>query len=121
MPSKKSYLNQSDVAKILAAADAHAQKNNWEVSISVVDDGGHLLGFVRRDNAPPISTYISQEKAKAAALGKRESKVYEDVINNGRFSFINATAMVLKSPEQVLPPSVFNCHRPKLTGHNVAL
>ncbi|MBU3542137.1 MAG: heme-binding protein [Burkholderiaceae bacterium] len=94
MPSKKSYLNQSDVAKILAAADAHAQKNNWEVSISVVDDGGHLLGFVRRDNAPPISTYISQEKAKAAALGKRESKVYEDVINNGRFSFINATAML---------------------------
>ena len=55
MPSQKAYLNQTDVKKILAAADAHAEKNNWGVSIAVVDDGGHLLGFTRRDACPTIS------------------------------------------------------------------
>ena len=94
MPSQKAYLNQSDVKKILAAADAHAEKNNWGVSIAVVDDGGHLLGFTRRDVCPTISTYIAQEKAKASALGRRETKVYEDTINGGRQSSLNATAVL---------------------------
>ncbi len=94
MPSQKAYLNQSDVKKILAAADAYAEKNNWGVSIAVVDDGGHLLGFTRRDACPTISTYIAQEKAKASALGRRETKVYEDIINGGRQSFLNATAVL---------------------------
>jgi len=90
VPSQRAYLNQSDVKKILAAADAHAEKNNWGVSIAVVDDGGHLLGFTRRDACPTISTYIAQEKARTAAMGKRESRVYEEIINNGRTSFLSA-------------------------------
>ncbi len=94
MPGQKPYLNQSDVQKILAAANAHAEKNNWAVSIAVADDGGHLLGFIRRDGCPTISTYIAQEKAKASALGRRESKVYEDIINGGRQSFMNATPVL---------------------------
>lgn len=94
MPGQKPYLNQQDAKKILEAANAHAEKNNWAVSIAVVDDGGHLLGFTRRDRCPTISTYISQEKAKASALGRRESKVYEDIINGGRHSFMNATPVL---------------------------
>ncbi|MEY4482297.1 MAG: hypothetical protein RIQ84_1459 [Pseudomonadota bacterium] len=94
MPGQKPYLNQQDAKKILEAANAHAEKNNWAVSIAVVDDGGHLLGFTRRDGCPTISTYISQEKAKASALGRRESKVYEDIINGGRHSFMNATPVL---------------------------
>jgi uncharacterized protein GlcG (DUF336 family) len=94
MPGQKPYLNQTDVQKILVAANAHAEKNNWAVSISVVDDGAHLLGFIRRDGCPTISAYISQEKAKASALGRRESKIYEDIINGGRQSFMNATPML---------------------------
>ena len=90
MPGQKAFLHQADAQRILAAANAHAEQNNWGVSIAVVDDGGHLLAFTRRDAAPTISTYISQEKAKTAALGRRESKVYEDIINGGRYSFMNA-------------------------------
>ncbi|MFM6923143.1 MAG: GlcG/HbpS family heme-binding protein, partial [Polynucleobacter victoriensis] len=37
---------------------------------------------------------IAQEKAKASALGRRETKVYEDIINGGRQSFLNATAVL---------------------------
>ena len=94
MPGQKPFLNQADVQRILVAANAHAEKNNWAVSISVVDDGGHLLGFIRRDGCPTISAYISQEKAKVSALGRRESKIYEDIINGGRQSFMNATPML---------------------------
>jgi glc operon protein GlcG len=86
----KSFLTHADVDKILATSRAEALKNNWAVSIAVVDDGGHLLGLVRLDGAAPISSYICTEKARTAALGRRESRVYEEVINNGRTSFLSA-------------------------------
>jgi glc operon protein GlcG len=86
----KSVLQAADVAKIIAAADKEAAANNWAVTIAVVDDGGHLLGLTRRDGAPPISAHIAPAKAHTAALGRRESKVYEDVINQGRYSFLSA-------------------------------
>jgi uncharacterized protein GlcG (DUF336 family) len=46
------------------------------------------------DGAAPVTTYISQEKAKAAALGRRESKIYEDIINQGRTAFLGATPVL---------------------------
>jgi glc operon protein GlcG len=89
----KSCLSQAEVQKILAASAAEAKTNNWAVSIAVCDDGGHLLGMIRLDNAAPISAHICQAKAKTAALGRRESKVYEDVINGGRTSFLSAPVL----------------------------
>ncbi|MEC4721086.1 heme-binding protein [Noviherbaspirillum sp. CPCC 100848] len=86
----KPILTLDDVKKIAAAAEAEAKANNWAVSISVVDDGGHLLWLQRLDNAAPVSASIAPAKAKTAALGRRETKVYEDMINNGRYSFITA-------------------------------
>ena len=89
----KPYLQAADVRAILDAAQNHAQNQKWSVSIAVVDDGGHLLGFVRLDGAPPISAHIAPAKAHTAAMGRRESKGYEDVINQGRISFLSATAI----------------------------
>jgi glc operon protein GlcG len=89
----KFCLSQAEVQKILAASAAEAKANNWAVSIAVCDDGGHLLGMIRLDNAAPISAHICQAKAKTAALGRRESKVYEDVINGGRTSFLSAPVL----------------------------
>ena len=83
-------LELSDVQAIAAAAQAEAQKNNWAVSIAIVDAGGHLLHFQRMDGAAPVSSHIAPAKANTAALGQRESKVYEDVINGGRYSFLSA-------------------------------
>lgn len=85
----KPVLEHADVKKMLAAAVAHAQKKNWPVTIAIVDDGGHLLGLERLDGAAPISAHIAPAKAKTAALGCRESKGYEDVINNGRTAFLS--------------------------------
>ena len=48
------------------------------------------MGLRRMDGCATISSYIAPEKARTAALGRRESKVYEDIINNGRISFLSA-------------------------------
>ncbi len=86
----KSVLQLADVKKIAAAAEAEALANNWPVVIAIVDDGGHLLWLQRLDGVAPISAHIAPAKAATAALGRRESKIYEDVINNGRTSFLSA-------------------------------
>ena len=85
----KSTLEYADVVAISAAAEAEAIKNNWAVTIAIVDDGGHLLSLRRLDGAAPISAHIAPAKANTAAVGRRESKVYEDVINGGRVSFLS--------------------------------
>ena len=89
----KPTLELADVKRIAAAAEAEALAHGWAVSIPVVDDGGHLLWLQRLDGAPPISAQIAPAKAQTAALGRRESKVYEDVINGGRYSFLSAPAV----------------------------
>jgi uncharacterized protein GlcG (DUF336 family) len=86
----KQVLTLEEVKKIAAAAETEALAHNWAVTISVVDDGGNLLWLQRLDGAAPISAHIAPAKARTAALGRRETKVYEDMINNGRFSFITA-------------------------------
>ena len=89
----KQMLSLDDVKKIAAAAEAEALANNWPVVIAIVDDGGHLLWLQRLDGTAPISADIAPAKARTAALGRRESKIYEDIINNGRFSFISAPTL----------------------------
>lgn len=86
----KPILTLDDVKKIAAAAEAEAVKNNWAVTIAIVDDGGHLLWLQRMDGVAPISSHIAPSKAKTAALGRRESRVYEEMINTGRVSFLSA-------------------------------
>ncbi len=86
----KAVLESADVKAIAAAAEAEALQNNWAVTIAIVDDGGHLLHLQRLDGAPPISAHIAPAKANTAAMGRRESKIYEDIINGGRVSFLSA-------------------------------
>jgi glc operon protein GlcG len=86
----KAVLDIADVKLIAAAAEAEALKHNWAVTIAIVDDGGHLLWLQRLDGAAAISAHIAPAKAHTAAMGRRESKIYEDVINQGRVSFLSA-------------------------------
>jgi len=89
----KPFLELADVKAIAAAAEAEALKNKWPVSIAIVDDGGHLLWLQRLDGAGPISAQIAPGKAHTAALGRRESRVYEEMINGGRVSFLSAPGL----------------------------
>jgi len=87
---QKSMLTIEDAMRVMDGAVAEAKKNRWAVAIAIVDDGGHLLQFARLDGTPPASAYIAPEKARAAALGRRETKIYEDMINQGRNAFLSA-------------------------------
>ena len=89
----KPMLSLDDVKRIAAAAEAEALANGWAVTIAIVDDGGHLLWLQRLDGAAPVSAHIAPAKARTAAMGRRETKVYEDMINQGRTSFLSAPAV----------------------------
>ncbi len=91
--NNKPTLTAEDARAIAAAAEAEATRNAWQVTIAVVDDGGHLLWLQRLEGAAPISAEIAPAKARTAALGRRESKVYEDMINQGRTSFLSAPTL----------------------------
>jgi glc operon protein GlcG len=92
----KPVLTDEDVRKMADAAQAHAQANQWNVTIAILDDGGHLLHLRRLDGAAPSTVEIAIGKGRTAALGRRETKIYEDVIKQGRTAFLSAplTAML---------------------------
>ncbi|MES2957181.1 MAG: heme-binding protein [Pseudomonadota bacterium] len=91
--NSKPMLSLDDVKRIAVAAEAEALANRWAVTIAVVDDGGHLLWLQRLDGAAPVSAHIAPAKARTAAMGRRETKVYEDMINQGRTSFLSVPAV----------------------------
>jgi glc operon protein GlcG len=86
----KPVLTADDAQRMGDAAAQEAIRNQWSVAIAIVDDGGHLLWMKRLDGTPAASSFIAPAKARTAALGRRESKAYEDVINGGRTSFLSA-------------------------------
>jgi uncharacterized protein GlcG (DUF336 family) len=86
----KPVLEFADVKKIAAAAEAEALSNQWAVTIAIVDDGGHLLHLSRLDGAAPLTSHMAPAKANTAAMGRRESRIYEELINGGRTSFLSA-------------------------------
>lgn len=86
----KPLMTLEDAKRMAAAAEAEAQSHQWNVVIAICDDGGHLLLLHRLDGVAPISSTIAPAKARAAALGKRDTKLYEDMINQGRTAFLSA-------------------------------
>jgi glc operon protein GlcG len=90
---QKPFLTLSDARRVANAAEAEAIANQWAVTIAIVDDGGHLLWLQRLDGAAPISAQIAPAKARTSSLGRRESKVYEEMINGGRSAFLSAPAL----------------------------
>ncbi|MGV8568226.1 heme-binding protein [Pseudomonas asiatica] len=97
----KPVIGQAEVAKVLTAARQEAQAQQWNVTIAVVDDGGHPLALERLDGCAPASAYIAMEKARTAALGRKETRDYEEMVNGGRTAFV--TAPLLTSLEGGVP------------------
>lgn len=86
----KAVLSCADVTSILDAAQAFAESHQWAVTIVVTDDGGHLLGLRRLDGAAPMTAHMATAKAQTSALGRRESRLFEEAINGGRYAFLSA-------------------------------
>jgi glc operon protein GlcG len=81
-------LTLADCETIAAAALAEARRNKWIVAVAILDDGGHLLHFARMDGASPGSAAISVEKARTAAVTRRNSGVWEERIKQGRTALL---------------------------------
>jgi uncharacterized protein GlcG (DUF336 family) len=90
----KPSLTLADVKKMMAACEAEAAKNKWAVAISIVDEGGFLLGFQKMDGAPTISGEVSMGKARTSAMTKRPSKFFEDRVKE-RPAFVTFPAGLL--------------------------
>jgi len=91
--NSKPTLASEDVRRVAAAAEAEARQHGWAVTIAIVDDGGHLMWLQRLDGAAPISAQIAPAKARTAALGRRESRDYEEMINGPRTAFLSAPGL----------------------------
>lgn len=73
------------VAKEIAAASSRfAQKNKWNVAITVVDDGGHMVYFERMDGVQTGSIEVAIRKAKTAVAFKRPTRLFEEAVADGR-------------------------------------
>jgi uncharacterized protein GlcG (DUF336 family) len=81
-------LTLEDCLKIHAAAEAEARRNNWNVAIAILDDGGHLLHFARMDGATPANAGIAIEKGRTAAFSRRSSGKWEEMVKSGRTSMM---------------------------------
>lgn len=76
-------VNLEQTRKVLAAAEAEAIKQGWNVAIAVVDTAGNLVGFIKRDDTQSASVLVAQDKARTAALYKRPSKAFQDMVAGG--------------------------------------
>jgi|KBSMisStaDraftv2_1062788.scaffolds.fasta_scaffold18675_5 uncharacterized protein GlcG (DUF336 family) len=80
----KKALTLEAAKKIATAAEAEAKKNNWNVVIAIVDDGGHLVYLQRIDGTQTGSIDVAIKKAQTAISFKRPTKVFEDAVAGGR-------------------------------------
>ena len=69
--------------KAAAPAIAEARKNNWTMAVAVADPSGELVYFERMDNTQTGSVSVAQDKARSAAMFKRPTKAFQDVVAAG--------------------------------------
>lgn len=89
---QRPMLTLEDCKKISAAAEAEARKNNWNVCIAILDDGGHLLHLARMDGATPANARIAVEKGRTSAETRRSTANWQE--------------RVAKRPEMLRMPNV---------------
>lgn len=79
-------LQRAQVA--INAVVAEANKRDWKMNVAVVDSGGNLVAFQRMDGAMLASIQIAEHKARAAAIFRRETKVFENAIQVNNFNYL---------------------------------
>ena len=89
----KRILGLSDAKRVAAAAEAEAQRNNWDVVIAVVDDGGHLM-YLQREKAQLGSIDVAINKAKVALMFRRPTQFWEEMVAQGRQGYLAMPGML---------------------------
>ncbi len=76
-------INLEQAKAVLVAAEAEAVRQNWNMAVAVVDNAGNLVAFIKRDDTQNASVKIAQDKAASAALFKRPTKAFQDILAAG--------------------------------------
>jgi len=95
-------LTLDDVRRIAAAAEAEALRQGWAVTIAVCDAGGHAIWLQRMDGAPLMSASVAPEKARTCVMSGKPSKIFEDMVNNGRFAALSMPVVPLEGGEPII-------------------
>jgi uncharacterized protein GlcG (DUF336 family) len=88
MPGTTKYITLEDAKKAMAAAEAEARKNNWNVAIAILDAGASLILFEKMDDTQLGSVNVAIGKAKTAVNFKRPTKAMEEIVAGGRQAFL---------------------------------
>jgi glc operon protein GlcG len=92
---EKKGLSLEAARKMVAAAEAEAERNDWRGVVAVVDDGGWIILLERMDHAAmTASVELAPGKARTAALFKKPSQALEETINRGRYAAITARGFI---------------------------
>jgi uncharacterized protein GlcG (DUF336 family) len=83
VPQYGANVNQEQARKAIAGALAEARKINVPMAVTVVDTAGQLVAFERMDNTQTGSIAVSQDKAVSAAMFRRPTKAFQDVVAGG--------------------------------------
>lgn len=89
----KEILALEDVKRVVTAAEAEAQRHDWNVVIAVVDDGGHLM-YLQREKVQLGSIDVAITKAKTALMFRRPTKFWEDTVAAGRQGYLSLQDML---------------------------
>ena len=90
---QKFTLDLDSARRVATAAQAFADKNDWNVAIAVVDDGGYLM-YLQRDKVQLGSIDVCIEKARAAAIFRRSTQIWEDIVNGDRPGYMVLSGMM---------------------------
>jgi glc operon protein GlcG len=88
------FITLEAAKKMMAAGEAEARKNGWNVAITICDANGDLIMFQKIDDTQNGSIAVSQGKARAAALFKRPSRILEEMIAGGKTAFLAVEGIV---------------------------
>ena len=83
MPQYGTDINLEQAKKVIAAGQAEAKKNNWPIAIAIVDNHGFLIAFEKMDGTQSASVAIALDKASSAAMYRRPTKVFQDMVAGG--------------------------------------
>jgi len=92
----KPCLTLEDCRKIGAAALEEARKNNWNVVVAILDDGGHLRWLEAMDGTSPFNSQVAVEKGRSAAVSRRTTKSWEDRIAEGRTAILEMPVLPIQ-------------------------
>ncbi len=83
VPQYGTSVNYEQARKIVAAAIADAKRQSLPMAVAVVDNAGQLVAFERMDNTQTASVLVSQDKAVSAAMYRRSTKAFQDLVAGG--------------------------------------